>query len=76
MLANKSRVIIKTKAEVQSGFDRQRAAEGLILQLPSDHDGRNTWLLNYGVSAEADKIRSRHPKPCGWDEKRNACHSA
>jgi hypothetical protein len=25
-------------------------AEGLIRQLPVDHDGRNSWLLNYGSS--------------------------
>lgn len=37
-----------TAAERQSGLDRVRAAEGLIKQLPSDHDGRNTWLANYG----------------------------
>lgn len=34
--------------EIQSGLDRVRWAEGLILQLPEDHDGRNSWLLNYG----------------------------
>lgn len=37
-----------TPFEVQSGLDRVRFAEGLIRQLPADHDGRNTWLLNYG----------------------------
>lgn len=37
-----------TPAEVQSGLDRVRWAEGLIKQLPEDHDGRNSWLLNYG----------------------------
>lgn len=40
--------IALTPAEVQSGLDRVRFAEGLIRQLPADHDGRNTWLLNYG----------------------------
>lgn len=42
-----------TPFEVQSGLDRVRNAEGLILQLPPNHDGRNTWLLNYGVGEEA-----------------------
>lgn len=42
-------VIRLTRAEVQSGFDRVRQAEALIRQLPSDHDGRNTWLMNYGT---------------------------
>ncbi len=37
-----------TPFEVQSGLDRVRWAEGLIRQLPEDHDGRNSWLLNYG----------------------------
>lgn len=36
-----------TPAEMQSGLDRVRFAELLIRQLPEDHDGRNTWLLNY-----------------------------
>ena len=44
-------------AEIQSGFSRLNAAEGLIRQLPTDHDGRNTWLLNYGKSKEAKKLR-------------------
>lgn len=37
--------------EIQSGLDRIRFAEGLIRQLPENHDGRNTWLLNYGSRA-------------------------
>lgn len=37
-----------TPHEVQSGLDRVRYAELLIRQLPEHHDGRNTWLLNYG----------------------------
>jgi hypothetical protein len=32
-------------------------AEGLILQLPEHHDGRNSWLLNYGQSDEAKVIQ-------------------
>ena len=41
-------VIELTAAEIQSGLDRVRYAEMLIRQLPTDHEGRNTWLLNYG----------------------------
>lgn len=37
-----------TPHEIQSNFDRVKFAEGLIRQLPENHDGRNTWLLNYG----------------------------
>lgn len=40
-----------TPAEIQSGHDRVRWAEGLIRQLPVDHDGRNSWLLNYSTKA-------------------------
>ena len=46
-----------TSHEVQSGADRVRNAEELILQLPKDHDGRNTWLMNYGVGDEANALR-------------------
>lgn len=46
-----------TGFEEQSGLDRVRYAELLILQLPKSHDGRNTWLLNYGVGEEASERR-------------------
>lgn len=37
-----------TPAEIQSGFSRVLWAQGLIVQLPEDHEGRNSWLMNYG----------------------------
>lgn len=40
-------VIVLTPAEIQSGHSRVKWAQGLIEQLPPDHDGRNSWLLNY-----------------------------
>jgi hypothetical protein len=43
------KIIILTPAEVQSGADRVKWAEGLIKQLPEDHNGRNRWLMNYGT---------------------------
>lgn len=43
-----------TAHEIQSGLDRVRYAEGLIRQLPNTHDGRNTWLLNYGQMTASD----------------------
>lgn len=46
-----------TPAEQQSGSSRQRWAEGLIEQLPGNHDGRNGWLLNFGVGGEAERLR-------------------
>lgn len=49
-----------TGAEIQAGISRVDVAESLIWQLPETHEGRNTWLLNYGVKAEAREIRKRH----------------
>jgi len=46
---NSAHFIALTPAEIQSGSDRVKWAEGLIRQLPVDHDGRNSWLLNYGA---------------------------
>jgi hypothetical protein len=51
------KIIVCTKTEVQSGLDRVRHAELLIEQLPENHDGRNTWLLNYGIGKEAERIK-------------------
>jgi hypothetical protein len=47
-----SRSIELTEIEVRSGIDRLRWAEGLIRQLPSDHEGRNSWLLNFGQGVD------------------------
>jgi hypothetical protein len=47
-------------AEIQSHSDRVNWAEGLILQLPADHEGRNSWLLNYGRGQQADALRVKH----------------
>lgn len=48
-----------SKAEKQSGVTRIKWAEGLILQLPKNHDGRNSWLLNFGISKEAEMLRNK-----------------
>lgn len=48
-----------TPAEIQSGLSRQRFAELLIEQLPSNHDGRNTWLMNYGIGDHAKTLRDK-----------------
>lgn len=53
-----------TPVEAQSGLNRIRHAEGLISQLPVDHDGRNTWLLNYGAGEEAKALRA--DRGIGW----------
>lgn len=49
-----------TPVEVQSKLTRVREAELLVLQLPHAHDGRNTWLLNYGTGLEAQALREKH----------------
>lgn len=36
--------------------------EELISQLPAIHEGRNTWLMNHGITEEADKIREERMK--------------
>lgn len=67
-----------SKHEMQSGLTRVGNAEGLILQLPKDHDGRNTWLLNYGQGAIAEELRRTYndrrkdegysPRELVWNE--------
>lgn len=46
------RYIELTPAEIQSNHNRLQWAEGLIRQLPETHEGRNSWLLNYGTSKD------------------------
>lgn len=58
-----------SNAEVNSGTTRIRHAEGLISQLPDTHEGRNTWLLNYGIGDEAVELRRRRGVEGLWDEK-------
>ena len=48
-----------SKAEKQSGLTRVKWAEGLISQLPKTHDGRNSWLLNFGIGNEAKMLRAK-----------------
>ncbi len=47
------KIIRLTEAELQSNLNRVKLAELLISQLPETHDGRNSWLLNYGTGPEA-----------------------
>jgi hypothetical protein len=49
----KDQFIQLTLAEISSGYNRVRWAEGLIKQLPASHEGRNSWLLNYGTDQES-----------------------
>lgn len=66
--AKPDQVIVLNESEVQSGYSRVRWAEGLIRQLPADHEGRNSWLLNYGTmtateAAEVDAGVAVEPLP-------------
>jgi hypothetical protein len=49
---------VARSAEPQS----MRWAEGLIRQLPADHEGRNSWLLNYGSGLDVDHLRKQWEK--------------
>jgi len=68
-------VIRLNKAEIQSNLNRVKFAEGLIRQLPSNHEGRNTWLLNYGTSDEAIMKRSEKGLFLNWDEETQSCET-
>jgi hypothetical protein len=48
-----------SKKEIKSGNSRIDWAEGLILQLPETHEGRNSWLINYGRKDESKKQREK-----------------
>ncbi len=67
-------VIFLSPAECSSGQDRVKWAEGLIRQLPVEHDGRNSWLLNYGRSDEALVLQAK--RKAVWDEEHNCLASA
>jgi hypothetical protein len=41
--------------EIESGLNRVVWAELLIRQLPEDHEGRNSWLMNYARPKLAKK---------------------
>ncbi len=58
-MTEKPTTIQLTPAEVQSGLDRVRYAELLINQLPLNHDGANTWLLNYGIGERAQRLQAK-----------------
>lgn len=47
-------------AEREPASDR-KWAEGLIRQLPEKHEGRNSWLLNFGTGPVVEKMRDEHP---------------
>lgn len=62
-----------TGAEIQSNHNRQDWAEGLISQLPKEHEGRNSWLLNYGKKEEGKELRKA--KGLNFRKKYQACET-
>ena len=62
-----------TAVEIQSGVSRQDWAEGLIEQLPKEHGGRNSWLLNFGKKEEAQQLRKT--KGLKFKKKTQACET-
>lgn len=47
-----------TQAEVNSGYCRVQWADDLIRQLPETHEGRNSWLMNYGRRYAPGTVRA------------------
>ncbi len=41
-------------------MEMQSWAERLIEQLPIGHEGRSSWLMNYGTSDEAHALRMQN----------------
>ena len=56
------KIIKLNTAELQNRSSRVVWAEGLILQLPKEHEGRCSWLLNYGIREEAQEFRASDDK--------------
>lgn len=63
--------------EMQSNHSRVNWAEGLIRQLPENHDGRNSWLLNYGNSPRPkDYAAATAPTPPKVDDMQSQFNAA
>lgn len=62
------------RAEIESGLNRVVSAEQLILKLPPESEGRNSWLLNFGVGDEAKALRDF--QRVLFDRKTNSAHLA
>jgi len=62
-----------TLCEVQSKHSRVAQAENLILQMPINHDGRNTWLMNFCVGEAAKRFRA--DRGLHWVRETEACET-
>lgn len=67
----RTKYIKLSKHEKQSGSTRVDWAEGLIEQLPVTHEGRNSWLLNYGNRKVAKELRQKDSRVWKWSNKTN-----
>ena len=61
-----------TNIEAETNYTRVHWAEMLMEQLPDDHNGRNSWLINYGRGQEAN--RNRDENGFEWSSKTQSNH--
>lgn len=57
-------MIYVKKKQRRNLHDPMRFAEGLIEQLPDDHEGAINWLMNNGDGDKADNLRKKYNQPC------------
>jgi len=56
-------IIVRKKQPLRGLHDPLRFAEGLIEQLPDDHEGAINWLMNHGEGDKAGKLRKKYSHP-------------
>lgn len=56
-------LIVRKKQPLRGLHDPLRFAEGLIEQLPDDHEGAINWLMNHGEGDKAGKLRKKYSHP-------------
>lgn len=56
-----ARELVKRVTDYATALDTQGWAEGLIRQLPTGHDGKDSWLLNFGHGPDVEEMRDKHP---------------
>lgn len=60
---NSDKLIVRKKQPLRGLHDPLRFAEGLIEQLPDDHEGAINWLMNHGEGDKAGKLRKKYSHP-------------
>jgi hypothetical protein len=58
-----AKIRMKKKQPLRGLHDPLRFAEGLIEQLPDDHEGAINWLMNHGEGDKAGKLREKYSHP-------------